>query len=140
MLNLTVKITLNADVSIHCSGEVRLVIFRWDQGYVSPAPQAILDTTGPGDYLLAPYSYDNIKNYTIIKDRIIRADNIHSSATDVATKSYTFKVPTRGLEITYNADTTGSSDKRYFVVFYVAEEAETAMTAKLVWSAQWVDV
>jgi len=52
------------------SYNMRVIVFEWLQGYVSPSYSEILDNSAGGDYIMAPYNQLAARNFRILYDKV----------------------------------------------------------------------
>lgn len=101
-----------------CYTNVRIILCKWNQGYVSPSVTSILQTTG-GLLLHAAYNQADARNYKILYDRVHQSRSVSAGSAAVFTPiAKTFWIRKRLADIvTYNGGAQGDYDSAYFAIF-----------------------
>lgn len=126
-------------------GDVRVVVFKWIQGYVSPTPASVLlDTSTNLNAFLSPYFQQDAKNYKIMWDQVIRFNGVTNTTTNLVvgqnqvTWRHTFRL---NQLLTFNGDLATDSDVKYVCVIIPSQVAPVVLgTVYFKQSVRFVDV
>lgn len=121
---------------------VRIVVYRWDQGYVSPAPGSIFDTDA-APAVDGQYFQDNIKNYHVMYDKTFSVQPVQFDTStpfnNIGTTQFPFHIHRRLSKlITFLDEDTDAGDSRYF--FEVIGEDATAVNVEYTWGYKFIDM
>jgi len=132
-------------------GACRVIVFRWDQGYVSPSPTAIFaeDTGTSANNIIKPYNIDNAKNYKVLYDQIHYVTPVAFSTVDAAVPEFNpgnaekfFTISLKdSKEITFQTTSGDSGDSRYFMAFFAADSyASRPLFGAYTFNYKFIDV
>jgi len=143
-VSLDLRGSATAASSTDAGQNLRVVVFRWNQGYMTPAVGTILETTigsGPVPPFLATYNQLNAKNYKILSDKTValRAATIGNSADfDGIPAPFTFHRSISDM-ITYNGTASADHDAAYYVMF-ILQNAVPSATISLSIAYRFIDI
>lgn len=140
ILSLTLGLSLNKVVdSTKQNSWVRAILFRWDQGYVSPSVASILEDTSVNT-IISPYNQDSARNYRVISDQMILMQSTVFTAGGCAPvrrySNHTFRI---NDTITYTSTGSTSGDVRYFLIL-IKDVTAPVIDFELNTSTRFVDI
>lgn len=101
----------------------RVLLCRWDQGYVSPSPIAFIEGS---DAFIGPYQQENAKNYKVLMDRTVNlppSGVLTTTGANIAQSHFAFNDTIRlDKEVTFTATAGTDGDSRFFIMFFGSDD------------------
>lgn len=134
LLDIKFNGTISLPSGTNASARCRLIVFKWKQGYVSPAVAGILSSAT----IDAPYNQLEARNYSIMYDRyydlVPRSGIVGAYGADV--KSVAFR-RSCGMTQTFTNTSGNSADSGIWVIVITDV---TSVVANLACQTRWIDV
>ena len=126
-------------------GDVRIIVFKWLQGYTSAVASSVLLETGTNlAAFLSPYFQQDARNYKIMLDQTIRFNGVTNASTNlvVGQNQLTWRRNFRLNQlVTFNADTADAGDVDYVLLVIPSQVAPVNLGNMVIkQSSRFVDV
>jgi len=134
-INFQLGLDLTIDYLTATNKRIRVIIFKWNQGYISPTAASILEDVSTLPWI-SPYNQDTARHYTIMRDYMEELTvNVN---TNQAGKSSVRTIPIN-TQVTFQTTAADSGDVRFFLLL-VTDKTTTGASSQISWRLNFYDL